>query len=85
MNGVAPEPDRAGLRWRCRRGMRELDVLLTGWFNREYARAPDDLRQQFAQLLEHEDDRLWDWLSGRRAPESGLEEIVTAVRGHGNT
>lgn len=65
--------------------MRELDVLLTGWFSREYARASDDLRRQFAQLLEHEDDRLWDWLSGRRAPDPGLEGIVTAIRAHGNT
>lgn len=84
MNPIVSEPDQAGLRWRCRRGMRELDVLLTGWFSREYARASAGLQQQFAQLLEHEDDRLWDWLSGRRAPEPGLEEIVTAIRDHGN-
>ncbi len=64
--------------------MRELDVLLTGWYSREYAQAPDGLRQQFAYLLEHEDDRLWDWLSGRRAPKPGLEEIVAAIRAHGN-
>ncbi|RFF31517.1 succinate dehydrogenase assembly factor 2 [Wenzhouxiangella sediminis] len=76
---TAQEPP-AKLRWRCRRGMQELDVMLGGWLEVCWAGAGDDLREAFDRLLEIEDDRLWDWLLGRSDPERGLEEIVEAIR-----
>lgn len=69
------------LRWRCRRGMRELDTLLTHWLHEHWPEATDELRSAFRVLLEVEDDRLWDWLTGRDRPESGvLAEIVDDIR-----
>lgn len=68
------------LRWRCRRGMRELDVLLTRYLDDKYAQAPLALQQAFCGLLEQEDDQLWDWLLGRSVPASSeLQAIVRLV------
>ncbi len=59
----------ARLRWRCRRGMTELDRLLTGWLDANGSSADPDRRAAFARLLEVEDDRLWAWMTGRARPE----------------
>ncbi len=69
------------LRWRCRRGMRELDVLLTRWLDDGWSASGEDLRQAFGALLECEDDQLWDWLLGRSEPQRpDLQRIVHAIR-----
>lgn len=69
------------LRWRSRRGMRELDVLLTRWLEQRWPAAGADLRSDFEALLNCEDDQLWDWLLGRSEPEApGLKRIVHDIR-----
>lgn len=68
------------LRWRCRRGMQELDVMLGHWLERSWPEATDPLRKDFAALLELEDDTLWDWLSGRVQPEPAFAAIVHVIR-----
>jgi antitoxin CptB len=55
------------LRWRCRRGMRELDVLLTGFLERRFAALDSDQQASFVRLLECQDPDLLDWLTGRRS------------------
>ena len=70
----------SALRWRCRRGMRELDVLLGHWLERQWAQAPDERRLAFGRLLEQEDDAIWDWLMGRAEPPADLGDIVAAIR-----
>jgi antitoxin CptB len=61
--------EEAKLRWRCRRGMRELDQLLLRYLDREWATAPESQRAVFLRLLETEDDKLWRWVMGRERPE----------------
>ena len=46
------------LRWRCRRGMKELDVVLTAWLDRCYASASATEREAFKSLLEMDDPDL---------------------------
>jgi antitoxin CptB len=74
--------ERAGrLRWRCRRGMKELDALLTRYLNGPLATAETAEWDRFERLLECEDDQLWDWLSGRiRPPDQVLGELVDRIR-----
>ena len=59
------------LRWRCRRGTRELDELLTGYLQRRYPGAPPAEQAAFAALLEASDEDINDWCLGRRAPPDG--------------
>ena len=71
----------ARLRWGCRRGMKELDVLLAGWLDRGWPRACDARRRDFAWLLEQPDPDLADWLLGGARPEGAeraalVDEII---------
>ena len=56
------------LRWRCRRGMLENDLILTRFLD---ARGDAITAQEVAALdvlLEMSDNELWDLLSGREEP-----------------
>jgi antitoxin CptB len=70
---------RGRLRWRCRRGMRELDVLLERCID---AGALDEPAAQgaFERLLELPDPLLADCLLHGNDPPRGLEEIVERIR-----
>jgi antitoxin CptB len=68
------------LRWQCRRGMKEMDALLSGWLDRSYSQSPAPVQQNFVALLQTEDDVLWRWLAGRARPEaSELAELVDEI------
>ena len=73
------------LRWRCRRGMKELDVLLTRYVEEEYAAAPPADQAAFRELLEFQDPLIHAYCLGReRAPTPVLSELIkriTAGRG----
>jgi antitoxin CptB len=74
------DAERARLRWRCRRGMRELDVLLQRWLEREWSEADPGQRQVFERLLETEDDQLWAWVTGRERPwDAELAALVETL------
>ena len=67
--------------WQCRRGMRELDLLLQGFFERAYELADEDVRRAFRELLEYPDQLLLEYLMGRMAPiESYLADVVARIR-----
>ena len=69
------------LRWRCRRGMKELDQLLVRWLDSEYASASERERGVFLKLLDCEDDRLWRWFLGYEAPpDAELAALVQRIR-----
>ena len=56
------------LRWRCRRGTRELDQLVGWWLEERYPLADVDLRRGFVDLLEQQDPDLWNWILGNGSP-----------------
>ena len=69
------------LRWRCRRGMRELDQLFERWLDREWRQSPSEERGVFLQLLACEDDKLWRWFIGHEVPEdAALAAMVEKIR-----
>jgi antitoxin CptB len=69
------------LRWRCRRGMRELDQLLTRWLEMRWPQASAVERKNFERLLEVEDDQLQRWCMGRERPDSKeLHALVDQLR-----
>ena len=56
-------PDIAKLRWRCRRGTKELDYLTTYYLDHFYNDASKEERLAFAALLELQDPELYKILS----------------------
>ncbi|MFT3806219.1 succinate dehydrogenase assembly factor 2 [Arenimonas sp.] len=68
------------LRWRCRRGMRELDQLMLRYLDRAWPTASDAERSVFLRLLDCEDDKLWRWCMGREhAEDAELHAIVERI------
>lgn len=69
------------LRWRCRRGTLELDLILQRYLHHRYMSATPDEKQAFLQLLELEDSELLRYLMGERACDSpGLQTLIEIIR-----
>jgi antitoxin CptB len=69
------------LRWRCRRGMKELDLVLTRYLERCYPTAPEAERAAFRQVLEMQDPEILAYLTGRAdAPGGALGHVVEKIR-----
>ncbi len=72
--------DPAALRWRCRRGMRELDQLMQRYLEKGWPNADDAERGRFLRLLDCEDDKLWAWFMGLERPaDAELQAIVDRI------
>jgi antitoxin CptB len=56
------------LRWRCRRGMLENDLILTRFLDARGDAITDQEVAALDVLLEMSDNELWDLLSGREEP-----------------
>lgn len=59
------KPPINAIRWRCRRGMLELDRLLSRFVERHYGSLNHQDSAALLELLALEDDRLWTALNGR--------------------
>lgn len=55
----------AHLRWACRRGMLELDVLLGNFLEEHYLKLSPETQAVFVQLLSNDDQSLYLWLTGK--------------------
>jgi len=72
---------RRRLSWRCRRGMKELDLLLAGWLESQFERATEAQRHQFEALLELPDPQLARYLlAGERPEAADLACLVESIR-----
>lgn len=69
------------LRWRCRRGMLENDLLLSRFLDaRGEGISPEEIAA-LDRLLDLSDNALWDLLSGRQeATDSALAPLLEALR-----
>jgi antitoxin CptB len=68
------------LRWRCRRGMRELDVLLTRYLDEEYRTAAAEQQQAFRRLLDMQDPLMHAYFLGRETPpDAVLASLIARI------
>jgi len=68
------------LRWLCRRGIKELDILLEAFIHQNLQALQGGSWPELEALLHNEDDVLWDWVQqpasgGAVAYRNLLEEI----------
>ena len=79
--------DRIGyFRWRCRRGMKELDFVLNGFLDQCWNGLSKEDRKLLDELLEEQDMQLWYWMSGQQQPQdpdiNALVKQICAARYH---
>ena len=68
------------LRWRSRRGMLELDLLLLPFFDEVFAELESDEQQAFTKLLEQEDPELFRWFSRKgESDDPALAALIEKI------
>ena len=75
------DPRIGRLRWRSRRGMKELDVLLEPFFESDLSTCDEMTITALERLLDCEDTELLDWLLGRSVPgDVQFQSLVKRLR-----
>jgi len=67
------------LRWQCRRGLLELDLLFVRFLEQRYSALSVAEQGDFQRLLEQPDQTLLAWLHGQQEPPSDLKMIIDKV------
>ena len=69
------------IRWHCRRGLLELDLVLARFQERVLPGLSREELEGFKRLLQCTDNDLWDLVTGRLEPAPGLEaRLVQRLR-----
>ena len=72
------------LKWACRRGMLELDVLLGNFLENGYANLAEKDKILFIKLLQCADPEIFSWLMSQETPsDPDLATITEIIRHHG--
>jgi len=70
--------------WRCRRGMRELDTLLTRYLTTRYPAADSSERKAFESVLELADPELWAFVLRQRVPaDPAVRRVIEHIAAPG--
>lgn len=78
---AAPADANAQLKWRCRRGMLELDLLLQGFLEHGYSTLTAQGREAFQELLSYPDRDLLEYLMARALPtDKDVADVVHSIR-----
>jgi antitoxin CptB len=65
------------VRWRCRRGLLELDIVLGRFVEQRYASLNMEQQAAFDELLDLPDTVLWDMVTGKESPaREGLRTVL---------
>ncbi len=71
----------ARMRWKCRRGMLELDLLLKAFLEQGYQHLDGRGQQRFDKMLDYPDAVLLEWLMGRIRPtDKDVAQLVEKIR-----
>jgi antitoxin CptB len=67
------------LRWRCRRGMQELDILLERYVEERFPSASTCEQEAFRRLLETQDTVIYAYCLGQVAPPDELAALIERI------
>lgn len=71
------------MRWASRRGLLELDLLLGPFMDACFAELEPSLRDDYQQLMGHEDQDILNWILGRETlVDERLVAITDKIRAH---
>jgi antitoxin CptB len=67
-------------RWRCRRGLLELDVVLQRFIDKHYEKLDEEAIRQFEALLDLADNDLWDMIALEEATDPNVQSVLGLLR-----
>lgn len=80
---TATVPSKPRIRWMCRRGMKELDVILEKFFAADFDSLNDTEVAAFVALLELEDPDLNAVMLGKQPPATtDIAHVLERIRSH---
>ena len=68
------------IRWQCRRGLLELDLILGRFIEHELAGLPAAELQIFKELLGEADTRLFAWVMGQEEAPARYNTIIRRLQ-----
>jgi antitoxin CptB len=71
--------DAAKIRWRCRRGMKELDILLARFVDERFDSASPQEQEAFEELLEVQDPLIYAYCLGNQPPPSHFAALIERI------
>ena len=73
------------LLWRCRRVIKEMDIVLQDFIKDSYDELNNENKSAFSKLLEEQDLDILNWILGKGKPEdTALIEIIKKIRSSRN-
>ena len=79
IGGVEVPPELGKLRWRCRRGMQELDILLERYVAEHFPSATKCEQEAFRRLLETQDTVIYAYCLGQLEPPAELATLIERI------
>ncbi|HET7060704.1 MAG TPA: succinate dehydrogenase assembly factor 2 [Nitrosospira sp.] len=67
-------------RWRCRRGLLELDIVLQRFVDIHYEKLDEEGLRQFEALLGLADNDLWDMIAIKEAADNNVDPVLRLLR-----
>ncbi|MBK46509.1 MAG: hypothetical protein CMD82_01395 [Gammaproteobacteria bacterium] len=68
------------LKWKCRKGIRELDLLLTSYIENIFHTLPKNEQLSFVEFLEKDTYDILDILMGKKSYDHKFESIVSSLK-----
>ncbi len=71
---------RSRLLWRCRRGIREMDILLQDYLETHYDTSSAEDQNTFEELLDEADLDILSWIMQKTPPDEKYISIINCIR-----
>tara|TARA_B100000959_G_C14808891_1_gene552926 strand:- start:409 stop:657 length:249 start_codon:yes stop_codon:yes gene_type:complete len=73
--------NKSRLLWRCRRGIKEMDIILQDFVNNSYEQLSNENKNAFSNLLDEQDLDILNWIMGKDEPaDSKLIGIINIIK-----
>ena len=67
--------------WRCRRGIKEMDIIFQDFIKNSYDQLSNSNKNAFSKLLDQQDLDILNWIIGKDNPrDSELVEIISIIK-----
>lgn len=68
------------LAWRCKRGIREMDIVFQAYLKKYYEQASASEQQAFIALIDEQDLDVMNWILGRDTTPEQFQTIIQTMQ-----